>query len=150
MVQRLVLEPERFPDGLNERYGTTHTPRLSLCTVIRPHTGSVCVERCGEDDVPADGQGGFLHLAAQHGVSYDPGSLADLLQHLIQPLDAPHHRPLLDVGQLGDLRKRLGRGEDKSINHLYSEDTDPIAHTKVIRQGPHTSVSPDFLVQVVG
>ena len=42
---------------------------------------------------------------------------------------------------------RGGRYEQKfiswyfSLNHLYSEDTGPIAHTKYITQGPHTKRS---------
>ena len=72
---------------------------------------SVGVEGGGEDDVPADGQGGLLHLAPQDGVSHDAGGLSHLLQHLVQALDAAHHRALLDVCQLGDLCKRLRGGE---------------------------------------
>lgn len=68
---------------------------------------SVGVEGGGEDDVPADGQRGLLHLAPQDGVSHDAGSLPHLLQHLVQALDAAHHRALLDVCQLGDLCERL-------------------------------------------
>lgn len=63
---------------------------------------SVGVEGGGEDDVPADGQGGPLHLAAQDGVSHDAGGLSHLLQHLIQALDAADHRALLDVGEQSD------------------------------------------------
>lgn len=68
---------------------------------------SVGVEGGGEDDVPADGEGGLLHLAPQDGVSHDAGGLSHLLQHLVQALDAADHRALLDVCQLGDLCERL-------------------------------------------
>lgn len=70
---------------------------------------SVGVEGGGEDDVPAYGQRGLLHLAPQDGVSHDAGGLSHLLQHLVQALDAAHHRALLDVRQLGDLCERLWR-----------------------------------------
>lgn len=82
---------------------------------------SVGVEGGGEDDVPADGQRGLLHLAPQDGVAHDARSLPHLLQHLVQPLDAAHHRPLLDVGQPGDLGERL-RGESKRFEG-FSPDT---------------------------
>lgn len=68
---------------------------------------SVGVEGGGEDDVPADGQGGLLHLAPQDGVSHDAGGLSHLLEHLVQALDAADHRALLDVCQHGDLCERL-------------------------------------------
>jgi len=72
---------------------------------------SVGVEGGREDDVPADGQGGLLHLAPQDGVSHDAGGLSHLLQHLIQALNAADHRALLDVCQLGDLSEGLGQDE---------------------------------------
>lgn len=78
------------------------SPRPSLLA-----TTSVGVEGGGEDDVPADGQRGFLHLAPQDGVAHDARRLPHLLQHLVQSLDAAHHRPLLDVRQPGDLSERL-------------------------------------------
>lgn len=68
------------------------------------------VQGGGEDDVPADGQRGLLHLAPQDGVSHDAGGLSHLLQHLVQALYAPHHRAFLDVCELGDLCERLRRG----------------------------------------
>ena len=71
---------------------------------------SVGVEGGGEDDVPADGQRGLLHLAAQDRVSHDAGGLSHLLQHLVQALDAAHHRALLDVCEQGDLCERLVEG----------------------------------------
>lgn len=71
---------------------------------------SVGVEGGGEDDVPADGQGGSLHLAPQDGVSHDASGLSHLLQHLVQALDAAHHRALLDVGEQGDLCEGLVTG----------------------------------------
>lgn len=72
-----------------------------------PPLPSVGVKGGGEDDVPADGQRGLLHLAPQDGVSHDAGGLPNLLQHLVQALDAAHHCAFLDVGELGDLGKRL-------------------------------------------
>lgn len=69
---------------------------------------SVGVQGGGEDDVPADGQGGLLHLAPQDGVSHDAGGLPHLLQHLVQALDAADHRALLDIRELGDLSEGLG------------------------------------------
>lgn len=71
---------------------------------------SVGVEGGGEDDVPADGQGGPLHLAPQDGVSHDAGGLSHLLQHLIQALDAADHRALLDIGEMGDFCEGLVTG----------------------------------------
>lgn len=68
------------------------------------------VEGGGEDDVPADGQGGSLHLAPQDGVSHDAGGLSHLLQHLVQALDAADHGSLLDVSEQGDLCERLETG----------------------------------------
>ena len=68
------------------------------------------VEGGREDDVPADGEGGALHLAPQHRVANNAGGLPHLLQHLVQTLDAAHNRALLHVRQLGDLRKGLGGG----------------------------------------
>lgn len=70
------------------------------------------VEGGCEDDVPANGQGGPLHLAAQDGVAHDAGGLAHLLQHLIQALDAADHRALLDVGEKGDFGERLETGSE--------------------------------------
>lgn len=84
-----------------------HEQTLDYCLTL---SVSVGVEGGGEDDVPADRQGGLLHFAPQDGVSYDAGGLTHLLQHLVQALDAAHHRALLDVGQLGDLCERLERG----------------------------------------
>lgn len=69
------------------------------------------VEGGGEDDVPADGQRGLLHLAPQDGVAHDARCLPHLLQHFVQALDAAHHRALLDVRQLGDLSKGLSEDE---------------------------------------
>lgn len=65
------------------------------------------VQGGGEDDVPADGQRGFLHLAAQDGVSHDAGGLPHLLQHLVQALDAADHRALLHVCEHRNLSERL-------------------------------------------
>lgn len=73
------------------------------------------VEGRREDDVPADCQGGLLHLAPQDGVSHDAGGLSHLLQHLVQALDAAHHRALLDVGQQGDLGEGLGRDRRRNM-----------------------------------
>lgn len=69
------------------------------------------VEGGGEDDVPADGQRGLLHLAPQDGVAHDARRLPHLLQHFVQALDAAHHCALLDVRQLGDLSKGLSEDE---------------------------------------
>lgn len=82
----------------------TYSRSLTFTSILPPSVG---VEGSGEDDVPADGQRGLLHLAPQDGVSHDSGGLPHLLQHLIQTLDAANHRALLDVSQLGDLRERL-------------------------------------------
>lgn len=65
---------------------------------LPPPSPSVGVKGGGEDDVPADGQRGLFHLAPQDRVAHDARRLPHLLQHLVQPLDAAHHRPLLDVG----------------------------------------------------
>lgn len=81
------------------------------CSLL--HHLSVGVQGGGEDDVPADGQGGLLHLAPQDGVSHDAGGLSHLLQHLVQALDAAHHRAFLDVGELGDLCEGLWPGQEE-------------------------------------
>lgn len=78
------------------------------CRSLLPHF-SVGVQGGGEDDVPADGQRGLLHLAPQDGVSHDAGGLSHLLQHLVQALYAPYHRAFLDVRELGDLCEGLWR-----------------------------------------
>lgn len=78
-----------------------------------PRRFSVGVQGGGEDDVPADGQRGLLHLAPQDGVSHDAGGLPHLLQHLVQALYAPDHRAFLDVRELGDLCEGLRRKEQE-------------------------------------
>lgn len=91
------------------RHALSHSPE-SLPPSVRLSVG---VEGSGEDDVSTDGQGGLLHLAPQDGVSYDAGGLPHLLQHLVQTLDAAHHRALLDVCQLGDFCERLVTGQQE-------------------------------------
>lgn len=105
--------------------------RKHLASGTRPPSChlSVGVQGGSEDNVPADGQGGLLHLAPQDGVSHNAGGLPHLLQHLIQALDAADHRALLDVRELGDLCEGLGRdrgggerrrGNFNSTNHILS------------------------------
>lgn len=85
-----------------------HTQRNTwLQEPFTPSYLSVGVKGGGENDVPADGQRGLLHLAPQNGVPHNTRGLSHLLQHLIQALDASNHRALLDVCELGDLCKRL-------------------------------------------
>lgn len=116
---------------------TPFTPKKNIGCRRRslpPHHFSVGVQRGGEDDVPADGQRGFLHLAPEDGVSHDAGGLSHLLQHLVQTLNAADHGAFLDVCELGDLCERLrggcrkrergrGGGSEPEIVSMYDKQS---------------------------